>query len=109
MCRLRMMVAASADAVCSVSQKMFLRGLNMRRLPVITLNSFWGFLRCIYRDGSVLKLLKVQCVVVAGFSERGVALLAGCGFGAGHGRGRWNSSLMAKPGMLGRKDADNLG
>lgn len=46
--RLRMMVAASADAVCSVSQKMFLRGLNMVRcLPVVTLNSCWGFLLCI--------------------------------------------------------------
>ena len=35
--RVRMMVAASADTVCSVIQKMFLRGLNIvRYLPVIT-------------------------------------------------------------------------
>ena len=63
--RLRMMVAASADAVCSVSQNMFLRGLNIvRYLPVVTLNSFWGFLLCIYRDGLVVEFFEVLVWVI---------------------------------------------
>ena len=51
--RLRMMVAASADAVCSVSQKMFLRGLNIvRYLPVVTRTSWFGVL-AVYISGWV--------------------------------------------------------
>lgn len=46
MSRLRIRVAASAEAVCSVIQKIFLRGLNnmVRYLPVITSTSWFEVL-----------------------------------------------------------------
>ena len=80
--RVRMMVATSADTVCSVIQKMFLRGLNIVRcLPVVTLNSFWGFLLCIYRDGLVVEFFEVWVgggeVAAGGFGGNAAA---GAGF-----------------------------
>ena len=53
----------------------------MRCLPVVTLNSFWGFLLCIYRDGLVVEFFEVwvggATAVTAGGFGVGVTAVGG--------------------------------
>lgn len=53
---------------------------HLRCLPVITLNSFWGFLWCIYRDGLVVEFFGLGATAVGGVWVGATAVTAG-GFG----------------------------